>query len=95
MIEESRQQAESTRTEMQNRINDLNKHSEEALESIARITAERDALLASAGGDDAPLQEHMESLTDHFTDMFMLYANHESLHTAAAARPFSSMGTRI
>ena len=80
MIEEIRLQSESTRTTLQSRIDELNVNSEEAVEAIARITAERDALLGKGEEvDDTPLQEHMKSLTTHLTEMFELYANHDSL----------------
>lgn len=82
LVEEVKANTEATRTTLQARIDELTQRSEEALESVARITAERDALLArgeETTDHQAPVQAHAESLTTHLTEMFELLANHDSI----------------
>ena len=79
VLHEVRTQSEASRAVLQSRIDELTARGEERAEAMARVTAERDALLGNEPDHAAPVGEHLALLTTHATEMFELYANHDAL----------------
>ena len=81
LLQEIKANSEATRLTLQSRIDELTAREQEASDNLASITSERDHALLSKCDEtaNAPFQEHAESITTHLTEMFEMYANHNSL----------------